>query len=115
MELARKDISSTELPAMGGCISKWCQESKQCLGYHLLPSWPTVFDGDEFCVFYLNVGSDSWAETKKWIQFWAAFDFSAKMSGVGERTLSQILHRLLSVVAVLIFGCIQKKEGSRLG
>ena len=42
-------------------------------------------------------------------------DFSAKMSGVGERTLSQILHRLLSVVAVLILGCIQKKEGSRLG
>lgn len=27
------------------------------LGCHLLPSWLTVFDGDEVCVFYLKIGS----------------------------------------------------------
>lgn len=45
---------------------------------HLLPSWLTDFDGDEVCVFYLKIGSDSWVvagQSMKWIQFWAAVDF----------------------------------------
>lgn len=60
--------------------------------------------------FYLKVGSDVWdvgRQTKKWIQFQTAFDFSqanlkcqTKLSRVGESTLSQILHMLLSVVTV---------------